>query len=210
MAPGLWALAGAAALAYLLLGAGRAESWPRSAVKTVATAALAAIALIPGPSLLALGLVLCVAGDFALSRPGPRAFLSGVAAFAAGHIALTAAFLTHPAADPARLAAAPRLALLTALALTGLAIARMVLRRAKAPLRPALLAYIPVILSMTIAAATLPASGPTAPILPGAVLFAASDTLLACALLLPRVPRALPRAVWATYWPAIALFALAA
>ena len=77
--------AGVLALGYLCLVHAR-ESWGRSALKTGAVFILALMAALKMP-LLAVALGLCALGDLALSRPGERAFLAGVASFAAGHLA---------------------------------------------------------------------------------------------------------------------------
>jgi uncharacterized membrane protein YhhN len=95
MIPALWALAALAALWFWAAHAGRSESATASIVKTTSTAALALAGWAMGaPGGIVAGLALGAAGDFALSRPGTRWFLAGMAAFAAGHLAYVAAFLT--------------------------------------------------------------------------------------------------------------------
>lgn len=193
-------VAGAAALVYLPL-APRPPGWVRSVVKTFSVAVLALAA----PGLLAVALALCALGDWLLSRPGERAFMGGVGAFAAGHLAYVAFFLAHPVSDPTRLAGPLQLAVLALLALIGLAAAALLWRHAGA-LRGAVLAYVPVILSMGLAALTLP---PALALLP-ALAFIASDLILACEkfLMPPAHPahRWTPYAVWLLYWGAQAGF----
>lgn len=65
----------------------------RSVVKTVPLALGAVIAaLVGGPALLIAGLALSALGDLALSRDGERAFLIGLGAFLAAHLAYIALF----------------------------------------------------------------------------------------------------------------------
>lgn len=82
----LWGLAGVSALAYLPLTA-QPPALGRSAIKTLPVALLAGIAaLSQAPLLLIAGLALSAFGDWALSRPGERAFLIGLIGFALGHL----------------------------------------------------------------------------------------------------------------------------
>ena len=62
-------------------------NWGRSFAKTIPLNALTAAAwMAGGPVFLVLGLAFSALGDFALSRPGMRAFIAGLAAFAAAHV----------------------------------------------------------------------------------------------------------------------------
>ncbi len=191
------------ALAYLGFCA-RPESRVRSGIKTASVALLAVAALLSGgPVLLAVALGFCALGDWWLSRPGERAFMAGVVAFATGHLAYVALFLTHPLARPARWAEMPRPLILAALVVLGLTAARLIAPKAGA-LRGAVLGYIPVILSMGAAVLVLPPSGALVFAAPAAALFITSDLVLAGeTFLLPEhhPARALtPYAIWATYW----------
>lgn len=95
MTAALWAVAGLAAAWFWLGHAGRGNGWQASLVKTSSTTALAlAGAAMGAPGWILAGLALGALGDFALSRPGLRWFLTGMAAFAAGHLAYVIAFLT--------------------------------------------------------------------------------------------------------------------
>ena len=202
-------LAGLCALAYLAL-TGRAPGLARSIVKTASVALLALAALLAqAPPLLAPALALCALGDWFLSRPGDRAFMAGIGAFAAGHLIYAALFLTHPAADPQALAQAPQLWIGAALAGFGIVVAAMLAPRAGA-LRGPVLAYVPIILGMGIAALALPAAGSLALAFPAALAFIASDLVLAIdRFMLPAghpARRIAPYAVWPLYWGAQAGF----
>lgn len=192
------------ALAYLGLTA-RPAGELRSTIKTAAVTLLALAALQAGaPMLLVLALALCAAGDYALSRPGERAFLAGAAAFGAGHLAYVALFLSSPAADPARLGEPLRLIALIALLGIGALMLRLVMPRA-GRLKGAALAYTPVILTMTATALTLPGVVPLA-----ALAFLLSDFILAADIFLMRPGHAgrrwAPYAIWPLYWGAQAGF----
>lgn len=197
------ALAAATAVAY---GAGwcwQGSSVLKSALKTVATLALAVAAWSLGaPWLVTLGLALGAAGDLALSRPGQAAFLLGMAAFAAGHLAYAGAFLAAGHGLPAPLPALAVIAL-------GLS-TELWLAPRTGTLRAPVRAYVAVITAMALAALTLPGAAWAA--LLGAGLFLASDLLLAVEIFVrpPPAPRALSRAVWAAYWSGQALICLGA
>ena len=198
------ALAFACALAYLPLTA-RPESLLRSGVKTASVALLALAALPGGPVLLVLALVLCALGDWLLSRPGERAFMAGVGAFAAGHLTYIALFLSHPDADPALLLTLPAPAVIAGLLVLGGVMARLLAPRA-GPLKIPVLAYIPIILGMGMAALALPGAA----VLLAALTFIASDLVLATETFLLRddhpARRWTPLAVWPLYWGAQAGF----
>ncbi len=90
-----WTAAGAAicAAGYLFLTA-QPPGILRSLAKTAAVALLALGGGLAGaPLLLVLALGLCALGDLFLSRDGESAFMAGVGAFAAGHLAYAALFL---------------------------------------------------------------------------------------------------------------------
>lgn len=198
-------VAAGCAFAYLLFTA-QPEGALRSTLKTASVALLAGLAFLSdAPVLLGCGLLLCAVGDYCLSREGEGAFMAGIGAFAAGHLAYVALFLTAPGGDFAQLAQMPRLAVVLGLALLGLIMVRVLAPRAGA-LKGAVLAYIPIILSMGVAAATLPAQGAVAWALPAAMAFIASDVVLAFeTFVLPdglALRRIAPYAVWPLYWGA--------
>jgi len=206
----LFWIAAACALAYLAMTA-RPASLMRSAVKTASVALLALMVLVSGgPVLLVLALALCALGDWLLSRETEATFMAGVGAFAAGHLAYVALFLTHPASDTGQLAA--QWPLVAGLAALGLVMASLLAPRA-GDLKGPVLAYVPIILGMGLAALTLPQAGVLAWVLPAAAAFIASDMILATEkfLLPPGHPalRLTPYLVWPLYWGAQMGFALA-
>lgn len=76
----------APSVAYLAISH-RPPGWARTLTKTLPLLLFAIVALIIGaPPLLVGGLLLSAAGDFALSRPGQRAFLIGLVSFALAHV----------------------------------------------------------------------------------------------------------------------------
>ena len=81
------------ALAYLWY-CDRGKSWPSTIVKTVPLLAFAMAGLVANaPWLLALGLFLSALGDFGLSREGDNWFLAGLVSFALAHFAYIAHFV---------------------------------------------------------------------------------------------------------------------
>lgn len=196
------------ALAYLALTRRPPGLW-RSVLKTASVALLALAAALAGVPMLAVALGFCALGDWYLSRPGDTSFMAGVAAFAMGHLVYGVLFVTHPASEPARLLDAPRLVFLAALVLFGLAMLRLLLPRAGALAGPVAL-YVPIIVGMGVAAATLPPLGALAWALPAALAFMASDAILAAEkfVLRPDHPAAPAAAVaiWVLYWCAQAGF----
>ncbi|MBI1416160.1 MAG: lysoplasmalogenase [Limimaricola sp.] len=189
-----WLILPAACLALIFWACtAMPESWGKSVVKTASVALLAASAAVSGaPGLLVLGLALGAAGDFALSRRGERAFLAGVAAFAAGHLAYLALFIARGA--PVWSPTAPGWVLIG----LGLGMAALLWPRTGA-LRWPVMAYLVLIVAMGLAAFALPLPG----LAYAAALFIASDSLLAAErFLLPpgALRRALPWLVWPLYW----------
>ncbi len=190
------------AVLYLVGFCYRGPSWPKSIVKTLSVLLLAFVVVASGgPVWLTIALVLCAAGDYFLSRGSEASFMAGVGAFAAGHLAYVVAFLTHATADLSRIA--DHGPLVAVLALFGLIMAGLLFSRAGA-LRYAVLGYIPVILSMALAALALPTIGPLVLVLPAALSFLLSDTVLSLEeFVLPEghsLHRLLPFVVWPTYW----------
>lgn len=202
----IWIGAGACALIYLPMAA-QPPGLLRSLAKTMSVALLTVAALQVGaPWLLAAALGLCALGDLFLSRDGEAAFLAGVGAFAAGHLAYAALFLTQPQSDPARLVQMPGAVIALGLLLLGLSMARILAPRAGG-LKSAVMAYIPIILGMGVAALTLPLG---TWVFAAACAFMLSDIVLAAEtfVLAQRHPlrRIAPYAVWPLYWGAQAGF----
>jgi uncharacterized membrane protein YhhN len=172
-----------------------------SVVKTLAVALLAVLAgMQQGHWLLVLALALSAAGDLFLSRPGEKAFLAGLASFLAAHIAYIALFAIV-GGGPGVLVAAPwRGALAAVLIVYGLVMLMLLMRRIGPSLRGPVTVYIVAILCMGVSALTLDAPL----VIAGALLFMASDTLLATEkFLLPAISRQrdwMRYAVWGTYY----------
>lgn len=197
------------ALAYLAL-APRPVGNIRSVIKTLAVALLAlGAAMAQAPAMLIVALGLCALGDWLLSRTGEAAFMAGIGAFAAGHLAYVALFLTHPQADPARLMQPPYIWIAVGFVLLGLAMASLLAPRAGA-LKGPVLGYIPIILAMGIAALAVPGQGALVWVLPAAMAFVASDLVLAIEkfMLADEHParRMTPLVIWPLYWGAQAAF----
>lgn len=190
----LAAAATMAALAYWRVCTASRHGWGHSALKTASVGLLALLAWRHGaPVTIALGLALGSAGDFFLSRPGKPAFLAGMAAFAAGHLAYALNFLGP---FPAAIA-------LPALAMLALAVStEFWLIPHSGDLRWPVRLYVAIIALMAVTAMTLPAA--RWPAVAGAGLFVLSDLMLAIHLF--RTPRTwLSRALWPVYWTGQAL-----
>ena len=195
------AASAALAVAYGAVWVLRPESLSRSVLKASAVALLALAALADGaPGALTLALGLGALGDWCLSRPGQRPFLTGVAAFAAAHLALI--WLMLGAGAEVALRSWPALGLLGLAAFMA-----FLLWRAAGALRGPVVAYVGIIAAMGLVALGLPevyATGRWA-----AALFIFSDSLLAVEYFLARRESALrARVLWAAYWAAQALFLL--
>ncbi len=213
---GTWVFVLAAALCALVYWTRYCHAPPstaKSVVKTAAVLLMAVAAWVPwGSGGLIIALCFCALGDFLLSRAGERAFMAGVAAFAAGHLAYVHLFLTHRLARPEALFSGIHVPIIAVLLVIGGVMAVVLWRRAGA-LRWAVLAYIPVILSMAIAVLALPGIGALEFAFLGAALFLISDLILAFETFVWRkgsaVARVAPFLVWPTYWLAQFAFYLA-
>lgn len=203
----IWALTGAAAAIYWALSLFEGHSVFRSAVKGLSVFPLAIVALLAGLPALALALALCSLGDVILSRPGDKAFLGGLIAFALGHLAWIAVFFVYLVPDPAQLAAPLAIALLIGLAVLACVMVRVLLPNA-GDLRLPVAVYIGIIITMGICG--LMTAEPL--VVLGALTFAASDTLLGLqTFVLARGDRAERWAnvlIWPLYWGAIVLLTL--
>lgn len=196
---------------YLVRFCYQGPSWPKTLVKTLSVALLALGVLVSGgPVWLIAALGLCAAGDYFLSRDTDATFMAGIAAFAAGHLGFAGAFLSHDLADPALILSPRTLPLIAGLAVFGPVMAWLLFTRAGA-LRFAVMGYIPIILIMAVTALAVPGAGsgvlvagPLIFILPAALLFLLSDTVLALQeFVIPtghRLHRLTPFVVWPTYW----------
>lgn len=197
-------IAAVLALAYFLWFCYQPASWTKTVVKTGSVGLLALAAwLASAPLMLVVALALCALGDYFLSRDTEATFLAGVGAFAAGHLAYAWLFHDHPLAETGVLTQGTRLIAIFALAGLGVAMAVILFRKA-GRLRWAVMAYIPIILGMAVAAMTLPQLGPLILVLPAALLFVASDFVLSLEMFVldARHParRVTPFLVWSWYW----------
>ncbi|WP_170464292.1 lysoplasmalogenase [Ruegeria arenilitoris] len=203
MTTALFWIAAASAVAYLPLSP-RPASAVRSVFKTASVALLAFVALLSGgPLLLTLALALCAVGDALLSHETDSTFMAGIGAFAAGHLAYIALFLTHPYSDAALILDKP--GYFWSLIILGIVAATMLAPRA-GDLKGPVLAYIPIILGMGVTVLALPETGALRWALPAALAFIASDLILATEkFLLPQDHPALrftPYMIWILYWGA--------
>ncbi len=195
----------ALALFYLVFMTRSAPSALRSAIKT-GSIALLALAALPVP-LLALALGLGALGDLALSRNGERAFLAGIAAFAAAHLAYLAVFLTL-AGEPV-LTAGWQISAGLGVTTVSLLMVRLLWPKSGS-LRWPVLGYVGIIAVMAINSLLVPE--PYArPVIAAAFLFVLSDSLIATERFLIEAapaPRWLQPAIWLTYWLAQFFFCI--
>lgn len=206
----LWLAAAVAALAYWAgFAAKEAPGQAGAAVKTASTGLLALILWAGGPWPVALGLTVGAAGDWFLAQRGERAFLAGMAAFAAGHLAYVFGFLTRAAeigfagADPVRL-------VLAALLLGLVASTEIWLAPRTGALRWPVRLYVLVIGAMGLSLLALPQGGGSGQLWLGGALFILSDLLLALRLFVVQARGrqvALSLMLWPAYWGGQALIA---
>ena len=169
----------------------RAPSLRRTIVKTGSVVLLAALAAIEGgPTLLVAALALSAVGDACLAQDGEKAFLAGLASFLLAHIAYVALFWTtgggiaEIVSQPSRIVIA-----LMLLAAVGLILSRL-WPAIEAAMRPPVALYCVAILAMGLSSL----SDLGAAVVAGAVLFMASDAILAAGRFL--VPHDDPRQNW--------------
>jgi uncharacterized membrane protein YhhN len=175
----------------------------RSAAKTLAVAMLAVLAALQGgPLLLVVALALSAIGDAFLSRDGDKAFLGGLASFLVAHIVYVALFL-RSGGGLGLLGAEPwRGAIALAMAVFAVVMLAALWRRVGPGLRVPIAIYVVAILAMGMSALTTS----NVWVIGGAVLFMASDGLLATEKFL--VAAISPHrgwmrfAVWALYYAA--------
>ncbi|TGT88573.1 MULTISPECIES: lysoplasmalogenase [unclassified Mesorhizobium] len=175
----------------------------RSAAKTLSVAMLAALAAMQGgPLLLVAALALSAIGDAFLSRDGERAFLGGLASFLVAHIVYVALFLRSGGGLELLSAESWRGAIALAMAVFAIVMLAALWRRVGPGLRIPIAVYVLAILAMGMSALTTNSIW----VIGGAVLFMASDGLLATEkFLVPAISphRAWMRlAVWVLYYAA--------
>lgn len=191
-----------AAAAYLLFYVGRPPSLNRSVIKTLAIAALAALAVImDGPWLLVAALALSALGDLFISREGEAAFLAGLGSFLLAHIAYVALFWGIGGG-----ALSPVVAGLFAIYAVGML---RWLWPHLADMKAPVCAYIAVIYAMGVTAAAAPIA--LWPVFAGAGLFVISDSVLAAeTFVFKDAPRRWTAPViWTTYYASQVLIAAA-
>lgn len=201
----LLALSAGAALLHGAVFLRRPPSAGRSGLKTLPVAALAALAAaMGGPPLLIAGLALSALGDAALSRSGERAFMAGLGAFLAAHLAYIPLFWSAGGGLPEGW----RLALAAALIVHAALFARWLWPHL-GPMRAPVAAYVAALGLMAVAATTAPAALWPLPI--GAALFVVSDSVLAAETFVfaNRPRRWTAPAIWASYYAAQVLIAAA-
>lgn len=207
--PNATLLLSVAAAALTLLQVNMPPASVRSVVKTLAVGLLAVLAFVQhGPPLLVAALALSAAGDAFLSRDGERAFLAGLASFLAAHLLYIVLFASS-GGGAALLPSDPwRTAIAVLMGLSALVMIALVLPRVAPGLRVPILAYVAAILAMGLAALTMS----SLPVIVGAILFMASDGVLATErfLIAAIAPRRIPMryAVWITYYAAQLLITL--
>ena len=195
---GAFVIALVAAVLYLYHGAqGEGIKW--AAIKTAPLALFATISFLTGsPWLLVAGLVLSAIGDWSLAFVGEKPFLAGLGAFFLAHIAYIALFVLE--SGSLKFVDAPwRIAICLALVIHAFWMGAKLAKSVPDALKIPVFAYIAVISLMGVAAA---AYG-SLTLLAGALLFAASDTMLATAKFLigekdARQPT-LKAGLWITY-----------
>ncbi len=191
----LFAFGVVAAIMYLPRTNGRIR-WVRSIRKTIPVTLFALAAYSEGaPVLLTVALGLSAVGDFALSRPGTQAFLAGMIAFAAAHLAYIA--LMVKIGVDLQASQWPVITLMVALGLS----TEWWLRPHTGALKWPVRAYVGIILAMGLTALGLPDLRWVA--LCGALLFVASDLILSIeTFVLPddhKSHKLAGKAVWITY-----------
>lgn len=193
------------AFLYFFIYCVRPVSLLKSCIKTASVLALSLAAYwAHAPGALVAALALSALGDWLLSRGSEGAFLAGVGAFAAAHLAYV--WLMMAVRGFEFVLGWPAVVLL------GLgAVMVVVMFRFAGALRWPVLGYVAVILLMGVTAFGLPQD--YALELIAALVFVASDTVLAFELfVLPKdspVRAATPYLVWGLYWTAQMLFLVA-
>lgn len=201
LAPWLAALSLIAALLYpAIAGTGTL----RALVKASAVGALALWAVELQLMTLAATLALAAVGDFALARPGTRAFLIGMAAFALAHLGYGAIFLSLGAPvmpDPFPLMA------MGLIVVAALWLGPLFARGAGALSVPVLI-YVTIIALMGLLVLALPPGRASAIAALGAVLFMISDAIIGQQRFTARRWRGQDLAIWGLYYAGqLSLFA---
>lgn len=164
------------AAAFYGLAASRPPTFLRAVLKTLAVGLLAVLAVMQGgPWLLVLALVLSALGDFFLAFDGEKPFLAGLGSFLAAHVAYVALFYFASGGEYDLLSEPWRAVIAIVMALAVLVMLAMLMRRIGPELRVPVTLYSLAIFLMGISALTLNNLWAIV----GAILFMASDTILA-------------------------------
>ena len=198
---------------YWVIGAARDQvGLTGSVLKTASTGLLAVVAFTHPTSispLIGLGLAFGALGDFALTRRRKTAFLLGMAAFAAGHLAYIAAFWlrAQTLTDTLPPAALSGLSLAALIALALLVLSTEIwLAPRTGPLRWPVRGYVIVIGLMGLTSVLLvphPETAGATYLQIGAALFILCDLLLALRLFVVptgKTTQKLSIALWPAYW----------
>jgi uncharacterized membrane protein YhhN len=198
----------AAALLYLFLLDAQPSLF-RTVAKTLAVAFLAVLAVVQsGPLLLAAALALSALGDAFLSREGDKPFLAGLGSFLAAHLMYIALFWLSGGTFDVLMAEPWRAGIAIVIAVFALFMLARLLRVVAPDMRLPIVVYVAAIVAMGVAALTLD----NVFVIAGAVLFIASDAILAAEkfLMASLSPRRRPArvAVWLLYYAAQVLIML--
>ena len=172
-------IAGAVAVAALVLAEAREARVAKAVTKALASLAFVAVALARGAldhgwsTSLLVGLGFALVGDLCLLSHARRAFLAGLGAFLVGHALYAVAFGQRGLDATGALVAAPAVAI--ALVVVG----RWLLPHVDGAMRGPVLAYMAVISIMVVTAAATFAHARSWPLLVGAVAFYLSDLAVA-------------------------------
>lgn len=179
----------------------RPPSLKRSAAKTLAVALLAVLAYLQGgPLLLVAALTLSALGDAFLSQDGDKAFLGGLGSFLAAHLAYVALFVAAGSGLSALSGTPWHIVAVLIMAVFAFGMLRLLWPRIGSELKAPVAIYVAAIFAMGVTALTTQ----SALVIAGAVLFMASDALLAIEKFLAeaveRHRRWMRYAVWALYY----------
>lgn len=186
----------------------------RGALIKASSSALLAVASLATPDLwpISLGLALGSVGDFALARPGTKAFLIGMAAFGLGHLSYAVGFILRAGqigfTPPSTAEIIAGIVVITLVASTEFWLAPRT-GALRAPVR----AYGVIIGLMALSALMLPDHPGLMPLRAGVALFCISDTLLGLCLFVAKTSgrkNQLLLTVWPVYWIAQALILIGA
>jgi uncharacterized membrane protein YhhN len=207
----------AAATAYWLVWAARAEKGPVGAAVKASSVGVLALMLATFPAggwfwLIALGLALGALGDLMLALGGVQRFLAGVAAFGLGHLAYAGGFVARSGELGFDGLSGAEIVALVALGLL-VASTELWLASRTGGLRQPVRVYVGLIGVTGVAAVMLPAHHGQGVLRLGTALFILSDLLLAFQLFVAKgegVRLRLALTLWPAYWVAQVLIAAGA